>query len=50
MRQLRLGIGLQRAVLDGFAFPLGIVPGGIQVPTQGYTLAYKTPRDDESDT
>ena len=50
MRQLRLGTGLQRAVLDGFAFPLGIVPGGIQPPTQGYTIAYNTPRDDESDT
>ena len=50
MRQIRLGTGLQRAVLDGFAFPLGIVPGGIQPPTQGYTIAYNTPRDDESDT
>ena len=35
--------------MKGFAFPLGIDPGGIDAPTQGYTIAYTAGQDDEPD-
>lgn len=41
---------LERAVIDGFALPLGIAPGEIKVPTQGYTVEYGSGTDDEPDT
>ena len=50
MGALRLRSGLQRVVIDGFALPLGIEPGDIQPPTQGFTIAYNSPQDEEPDT
>jgi hypothetical protein len=40
MRDFRLRSDLQRAVIGGFALPLGIDPGTMAAPVQGYTLAY----------
>jgi hypothetical protein len=50
MEPLRLRTDLRRAVVDGFALPLGIVPGHIRVPTPGYTVGYGSGGDDEPDT
>ena len=50
MGALRLRSGLRRVVIDGFALPLGIEPGDIQPPTQGFTIAYNTSQDEEPDT
>lgn len=50
MRDFRLGADLQRAVVNGFAFPLGIKPGQVPQPVEGYAVAYHTGRDDEPDT
>ena len=50
MSAFRLRTDLQRAVIDGFALPLGIDPGDITAPTQGYTISYAAPSDDEPDT
>jgi hypothetical protein len=41
---------LKRAVIDGFALPLGITPGPIKVPTPGYTVGFSSGRNDEPDT
>lgn len=41
---------LQRAVIKGFALPLGIEPGAFNPPTPGYTIAYDAGKDDEPDT
>ncbi len=41
---------IERAVINGFALPLGIWPGDITPPTVGYTIAYSTGEDDEPDT
>lgn len=41
---------IERAVIDGFALPLGISPGDITPPTVGYTIGYSTGEDDEPDT
>lgn len=50
MSDYRLRDDLTRSVIDGFAFPLGIVPGEIKPPTQGYTIAYNPGEDDDPDT
>ncbi|MHC4416775.1 MAG: hypothetical protein ACYS0G_16010 [Planctomycetota bacterium] len=50
MEAYRLRTDLERAVIDGFALPLGIKPGAISAPTPGYTVAYTTGRDEEPDT
>ena len=41
---------IERAVIDGFALPLGIWPGDITPPTVGYTIGYSTGEDNEPDT
>ena len=41
---------LKRVVVDGFALPLGVEPGDIKAPAQGYTVAYTPAADDEPDT
>jgi hypothetical protein len=50
MSSYRLRSDLARAVIDGFALPLGIGPDGIKPPMQGYTLTYTSGEDDEPDT
>jgi hypothetical protein len=50
MRPFSLRSNLKRAVIDGFALPLGLVPGDIQAPNQGYTVDYTPGEDDEPDT
>jgi hypothetical protein len=50
MEPFRLRTDLQRIVIDGFALPLGIAPGRIEVPTPGYTVGYCSGRDDDPDT
>lgn len=50
METFRLRTDLERAVIDGFALPLGITPGPIKPPMPGYTIAYSSARDDEPDT
>src|SRR4051812_30058374 len=48
MREFRLRTDLKRAVVNGFALPLGIEPDQehMRVPAQGYTVTY-TPSDEE---
>ena len=41
---------LTRAVIDGFALPLGVAPGELRPPTPGYTIAYTAGKDEEPDT
>lgn len=50
MKSPRLRTDLERAVIDGFALPLGIEPGRIDAPRQGYIIAYTPGQDDEPDT
>jgi hypothetical protein len=50
MEPFRLRNDLERAVIDGFALPLGIAPGPIKVPTPGYTVGFASGQDDEPDT
>ncbi len=50
MKSPRLRTDLERAVIDGFALPLGIEPGRIDAPHQGYIIAYTPGQDDEPDT
>ncbi|MHC4828676.1 MAG: hypothetical protein ACYTEY_19175, partial [Planctomycetota bacterium] len=50
MEPFRLRTDLKRAVIDGFALPLGIAPGPIKVPTPGYTVDYSSGSNDEPDT
>jgi hypothetical protein len=50
MEPFRLRTDLKRAVIDGFALPLGITPGPIKVPTPGYTVGYTSGRNDDPDT
>lgn len=50
MRPFSLRSNLKRAVIDGFALPLGLVPGDIRAPEQGYTVDYTAGEDDEPDT
>jgi hypothetical protein len=50
MEPFRLRGDLQRAVIGRFALPLGIVPGHLEAPVEGYTLSYSAGEDDEPDT
>ena len=51
MRSYRLRTDLKRAVIDGYALPLGLTPGSItQAPQQGYTVEYVPGEEDEPDT
>lgn len=45
MRDLRLRDDLQRAKIGDFALPLGIEPGELSPPTQGYTVDYNVGED-----
>ena len=52
MREFRLRTDLERAVIDGFALPLGLVPGEsarVVAPTPGYTIDFHTGEDEEPD-
>lgn len=49
MRNFRLKTDLPRAVIDGFALPLGIDPGDLSAPNQGYTVAYVPGEEGEHD-
>ena len=54
VRDFRLRTDLKRAVINGFALPLGIDPGAdlsrFKAPFQGYTVTYTPAQDDEPDT
>lgn len=52
MKDFALRTDLERAVIDGFALPLGIAPppGSLQAPAQGYTIAYNAAQDEDPDT
>ena len=50
MREFSLRNDLERSVIGGFAMPLGIAPGAIGPPQQGYTLAYINSDGDDPDT
>lgn len=50
MNDFRLRPDLTRAVIDGFALPLGIEPDGLHAPNQGYTVTYTPGEEDEPDT
>ncbi len=50
MEAYRLRRDLRRAVIGGFALPLGIDPGKIKGPAPGYTISYSPATDDEPDT
>jgi hypothetical protein len=50
MRAFRLRSNLRRAVIDGYALPLGLVPRHVVAPTQGYTVEYAQGEEDEPDT
>ena len=50
MRDFRLRSDITRAVVNGFAYALGIDPGDTPPPTQGYTLAYSPGEEDDPDT
>ena len=50
MEAYKLRRDLRRAVIDGFALPLGIDPGRIRAPASGYTISYSPATDDEPDT
>jgi hypothetical protein len=50
MREFRLRTDIHRAVVDGFALPMGIEPNGLPAPVQGYTVAYTPGEDDDPDT
>lgn len=40
---------LERAVVDGFAFPLGLRPNGLRPPPVGYSVEYVGGEDDDPD-
>ncbi|MHC5004370.1 MAG: hypothetical protein ACYTJ0_14745 [Planctomycetota bacterium] len=50
MQDFRLRDDLRRAVIDGFALPLGFEPGRCAAPKQGYTVSYNNGEGDEPDT
>lgn len=50
MTHYRLRQDLKRATLGEYALPLGIEPGDLEPPMQGYTLAYTPGEEDEPDT
>ena len=50
MREYKIRNDLERAVIDGFALPLGIQPINLPSPTQGYTLEFHEGEEGEPDT
>ncbi len=51
MRDMRLRSDLKRAVLDGYAFPLGLAPGPEMTPPKaGFTVEYTSGEGEEPDT
>ena len=50
MREFSLRTDLTRAMIDGFALPLGVEPIDLPAPRQGYTLHYVPGEDEEPDT
>lgn len=53
MRDFQLQTDLERVVIDGFAFALGVSPsaaGKLRPPLQGYTVSYVGGQEDEPDT
>ena len=50
MREYKIRNDLERAVIDGFALPLGIAPINLPSPTQGYTLEFHEGEDGDPDT
>lgn len=50
MRDFNLRSDLTRTVINGFALPLGIGPGRIAAPVQGYTVSYTPGEEDDPDT
>jgi hypothetical protein len=50
MRAFRINPALQRQAIAGFELPLGIVPGQVQPPLQGYTISFNEASEDEPDT
>ena len=50
MRPFRLRSDLTRATIGDFALPLGVEPGVLPAPTQGYTLKFSQAADDGPDT
>ena len=49
MRAFRLRSDLERAVIGGFALPLGLEPVRLDPPQQGYTVDYAPGEEDEPD-
>ncbi|MBC23757.1 MAG: hypothetical protein CMJ32_07575 [Phycisphaerae bacterium] len=50
MREFRLQQELSRYRVGGFALPLGIIPGDMIEPVQGYTVTYNAGEHEEPDT
>jgi hypothetical protein len=50
MRQFRLRSDLARGKIGDFALPLGVEPGVLPAPTQGYTLKFNQASDEGPDT
>jgi hypothetical protein len=50
MREHKIRHDLPRAVVDGYALPLGIQPLDLPAPVQGYTLTYTPGEDGDPDT
>ena len=50
MKDYRFRSDLVRAVIDGFALPLGFEPGGYAAPQRGYTVSYNSGEEDDPDT
>ena len=50
MREHKIRNDLDRAVVDGYALPLGIQPLALPAPAQGYTLTYTPGEEGDPDT
>jgi hypothetical protein len=50
MRDFRLRADLRRGVIGGFALPLGVEPGNMAPPRQGYSVDYQPGEGDDPDT
>ncbi len=51
MKEYRFRTDVERAMVEGFALPLGFEPGNIaHAPRQGYTIAYNAGEGDDPDT
>ncbi|MCZ6834778.1 MAG: hypothetical protein O7G85_03295 [Planctomycetota bacterium] len=49
MKEYRLRDNLTRAVINGYAMPLGLEPGDLSTPITGYTIAFSQGEEDEPD-